>query len=208
VSRCPRTAAFVWKRHLSRRCCPARPCVSPQRSSRKLSCAPAVDRNKLQSIERILLDTVSDLQQSQLSRQGCNAASASTKETFSYSEVEELEVDASPDHDSRKRSRRQNHKNEQKNVLMSWFIKHECDPYPNNDEKYALAKAAGLQVRQVEHWFTNRRKRYWRGQANQPREGRPLAEQAFVERGLSYPALAQPASRVVHSTHKCAPQNE
>jgi len=110
-----------------------------------------VDRNKLQSIERILLDTVSDLQQSQLSRQGCNAASASTKETFSYSEVEELEVDASPDHDSRKRSRRQNHKNEQKNVLMSWFIKHECDPYPNNDEKYALAKAAGLQVRQVEH---------------------------------------------------------
>eukprot|EP00962_Isochrysis_galbana_P045815 scaffold18180_cov128-Isochrysis_galbana.AAC.3 len=34
---------------------------------------------------------------------------------------------------------------------MSWFIKHECDPYPNNDEKYALAKAAGLQVRQVEH---------------------------------------------------------
>jgi hypothetical protein len=59
-------------------------------------------------------------------------------------------VDACQDRESRKRSRRQNHKNEQKNVLMTWFIKHECDPYPNNDEKSALAQAAGLEVRQVE----------------------------------------------------------
>jgi hypothetical protein len=100
-----------------------------------------VDRNKLQSIEKILLDTVHDLQQSQLSRDGwCRAAS-----------TDMASADALPDHESRKRSRRQNHQNDQKNVLLSWFLKHECDPYPSNEDKYALARAAGLEVRQVEH---------------------------------------------------------
>eukprot|EP00965_Chrysotila_dentata_P198203 6178652-Pleurochrysis_carterae.AAC.2 len=40
---------------------------------------------------------------------------------------------------------------DQKNVLMSWFMEHEHDPYPTNDEKEDLALAAGLEVKQVEH---------------------------------------------------------
>lgn len=44
--------------------------------------------------------------------------------------------------------------------------------------------------------FTNRRKRYWRCPPNKKLEPtpRPLAEQAYAERGLSYPALARSAA--------------
>merc|ERR1719446_1162867 len=58
--------------------------------------------------------------------------------------------------------RRQNHSHEQTNVLMNWFNANEVDPYPSSGEKDRLSEMTGLDVRQIEHWFTNRRKRSWR----------------------------------------------
>jgi len=58
--------------------------------------------------------------------------------------------------------RRHNHRAEQKKVLKQWFDRHALDPYPSNDEKIDLAQKANMDVKQVENWFTNRRKRNWR----------------------------------------------
>ena len=60
------------------------------------------------------------------------------------------------------RSRRRNHKQEQLQILRKWFDAHSNDPYPSPDEKVFLADQVGMEVRQVEHWFTNRRKRHWK----------------------------------------------
>ena len=59
-------------------------------------------------------------------------------------------------------NRRRNHKQEQLKVLIQWFDAHESEPYPTTEEKRELSALAGMEVRQVEHWFTNRRKRHWR----------------------------------------------
>ena len=39
-----------------------------------------------------------------------------------------------------KRARRQNHRSDQRSVLMDWFKQHEVDPYPNNEAKADLAR--------------------------------------------------------------------
>jgi hypothetical protein len=58
-------------------------------------------------------------------------------------------------------NRRRNHKQDQLNVLTRWFNAHKDDPYPSPEEKFELARMCHMEVRQIEHWFTNRRKRHW-----------------------------------------------
>ena len=50
-------------------------------------------------------------------------------------------------------------------MLAEWFKYHVQDPYPTTSDKVQLAMEAGLTVKQVEHWFTNQRKRKWRRKA-------------------------------------------
>ena len=64
-------------------------------------------------------------------------------------------------------NRRRNHRQDQLDVLRRWFDEHGSDPYPSPEEKTALAERVGMEVRQIEHWFTNRRKRHWRSKAGQ-----------------------------------------
>jgi len=58
--------------------------------------------------------------------------------------------------------RRQNHRSDQTRLLKEWFRQHESEPYPTPNEKERLAQETGMQIKQVEHWFTNSRKRNWR----------------------------------------------
>jgi len=58
--------------------------------------------------------------------------------------------------------RRQNHRSDQTRLLKEWFRQHESEPYPTPNEKEWLAQETGMQIKQVEHWFTNSRKRNWR----------------------------------------------
>lgn len=58
-------------------------------------------------------------------------------------------------------ARRRNHRQDQTEILRQWFDDHAADPYPTPNEKAVLAKRVGMEVRQVEHWFTNHRKRHW-----------------------------------------------
>ena len=66
---------------------------------------------------------------------------------------------------AQKINRRRNHRQDQLDVLRRWFEEHGSDPYPSPEEKTALAERVGMEVRQIEHWFTNRRKRHWKSKA-------------------------------------------
>lgn len=56
---------------------------------------------------------------------------------------------------------RTNHTVDQVRRLKSWFDSHHDNPYPKRSEKQDLASTTGMQVKQVEGWFTNHRKRHW-----------------------------------------------
>jgi hypothetical protein len=72
-------------------------------------------------------------------------------------------------------ARRRNHRRDQLSILQEWFDMHEDDPYPDVDEKANLSIQTGMEVRQVEHWFTNQRKRHWNKESHK-KTGRYSAE--------------------------------
>lgn len=46
-------------------------------------------------------------------------------------------------------------------VLKSWWHAHAKWPYPTEDEKARLVQETGLQLKQINNWFINQRKRNW-----------------------------------------------
>ena len=68
---------------------------------------------------------------------------------------------ASAAHARLKANRRRNHRLDQLSILKKWVDEHASEPYPSPEEKAELAEQVGMEVRQIEHWFTNRRKRHW-----------------------------------------------
>lgn len=49
-------------------------------------------------------------------------------------------------------------------ILKQWLVEHYNDPYPNAEEKLALAKFSGLTSNQVKTWFANARRRIHKGE--------------------------------------------
>ena len=56
--------------------------------------------------------------------------------------------------------RRQNHNPRQVQHLKEWFNANSHDPYPSYSEKVRLAEDTGMEIRQIEYWLTNHRKRH------------------------------------------------
>lgn len=46
-------------------------------------------------------------------------------------------------------------------VLKNWWQAHSKWPYPTEDEKTRLVQETGLQLKQINNWFINQRKRNW-----------------------------------------------
>eukprot|EP01018_Ginkgo_biloba_P019894 Gb_33705 [translate_table: standard] len=46
-------------------------------------------------------------------------------------------------------------------VLKTWWQSHSKWPYPTEDEKARLVQETGLQLKQINNWFINQRKRNW-----------------------------------------------
>lgn len=46
-------------------------------------------------------------------------------------------------------------------VLKTWWQAHSKWPYPTEDEKSRLVQETGLQLKQINNWFINQRKRNW-----------------------------------------------
>jgi len=68
-------------------------------------------------------------------------------------------------------------------ILSAWFESNVADPYPSDDEREELLRLTGLSLKQIHHWFTNRRKRdvkwrakyLFRGRGRRPKNASKLA---------------------------------
>lgn len=50
-------------------------------------------------------------------------------------------------------------------VLKAWWQQHSKWPYPTEDDKAKLVEETGLQLKQINNWFINQRKRNWHNNA-------------------------------------------
>ncbi|ONL93141.1 knotted related homeobox1 [Zea mays] len=46
-------------------------------------------------------------------------------------------------------------------ILKQWWQEHSKWPYPTEDDKAKLVEETGLQLKQINNWFINQRKRNW-----------------------------------------------
>lgn len=53
-------------------------------------------------------------------------------------------------------------------VLKAWWQQHSKWPYPTEDEKAKLVEETGLQLKQINNWFINQRKRNWHSTSQSP----------------------------------------
>ena len=49
---------------------------------------------------------------------------------------------------------------EQIDILQEWFFDNIENPYPSTEQKQFLSELTGLNVKQIQRWFGNRRKRF------------------------------------------------
>ncbi|XP_078441737.1 homeobox knotted-like protein isoform X2 [Wolffia australiana] len=50
-------------------------------------------------------------------------------------------------------------------ILKQWWQQHSKWPYPTEDDKAKLVEETGLQLKQINNWFINQRKRNWHNNA-------------------------------------------
>ncbi|KAF3443424.1 hypothetical protein FNV43_RR13106 [Rhamnella rubrinervis] len=51
---------------------------------------------------------------------------------------------------------------EARQQLLDWWSRHYKWPYPSETQKLALAESTGLDLKQINNWFINQRKRHWK----------------------------------------------
>ncbi|KAI4305767.1 hypothetical protein L6164_029114 [Bauhinia variegata] len=51
---------------------------------------------------------------------------------------------------------------EARQQLLEWWSRHYKWPYPTESQKLALAESTGLDLKQINNWFINQRKRHWK----------------------------------------------
>ncbi|KAI3792509.1 hypothetical protein L2E82_06391 [Cichorium intybus] len=51
-------------------------------------------------------------------------------------------------------------------VLKDWWQQHSKWPYPTEEDKAKLVEETGLQLKQINNWFINQRKRNWHNNSN------------------------------------------
>ncbi|KAG7022846.1 Homeobox protein SBH1 [Cucurbita argyrosperma subsp. argyrosperma] len=51
---------------------------------------------------------------------------------------------------------------EARQQLLDWWSRHYKWPYPSESQKVALAESTGLDLKQINNWFINQRKRHWK----------------------------------------------
>ncbi|XP_050247940.1 homeobox protein SBH1-like isoform X2 [Quercus robur] len=51
---------------------------------------------------------------------------------------------------------------EARHRLLDWWSRHYKWPYPSESQKVALAESTGLDLKQINNWFINQRKRHWK----------------------------------------------
>ncbi|OAY71462.1 Homeobox protein knotted-1-like 6 [Ananas comosus] len=72
--------------------------------------------------------------------------------------------------------------------LLNWWELHYKWPYPSETQKVALAESTGLDLKQINNWFINQRKRHWK----------PSDEMQFVMMDGYHPPNAAAAAAALY----------
>jgi hypothetical protein len=56
--------------------------------------------------------------------------------------------------------RRPNHSAQVRKILLAWLEEHKQHPFPTVKEKEILMEKTGLDLKQLDNWFINARRRY------------------------------------------------
>ncbi|KAM6572593.1 hypothetical protein CsatA_016673 [Cannabis sativa] len=67
---------------------------------------------------------------------------------------------------------------EARQQLLEWWSRHYKWPYPSEAQKLGLAESTGLDLKQINNWFINQRKRHWK----------PSEDMQFVVMDAAHPA--------------------
>jgi Homeobox KN domain len=70
-----------------------------------------------------------------------------------------VEVLSVMDFDKKKQSKKVMLTTAQRRELMNWYTSHPVHPYPTRSEKEHLSKVTGMNLKQIENWFINARRR-------------------------------------------------
>ncbi|KAL0560083.1 hypothetical protein IC582_000477 [Cucumis melo] len=86
---------------------------------------------------------------------------------------------------------------EARQQLLDWWSRHYKWPYPSESQKVALAESTGLDLKQINNWFINQRKRHWK----------PTEDMQFVVMDTGHPhyyldnVICNPFSMDCSSSH-------
>ncbi|KAI5060564.1 hypothetical protein GOP47_0024984 [Adiantum capillus-veneris] len=70
-------------------------------------------------------------------------------------------------------------------ILKKWWNAHSKWPYPTEDEKARLVQETGLELKQINNWFINQRKRNWHSHASTTSTNLPTKNEASTSGGQS-----------------------
>eukprot|EP00850_Spirogloea_muscicola_P023490 SM000361S13809 [mRNA] locus=s361:18985:21699:- [translate_table: standard] len=68
-------------------------------------------------------------------------------------------------------------------VLKDWWNSHAKWPYPTEDEKAILVQQTGLELKQINNWFINQRKRNWHNSSSSKSEAKTSAKRLKAKYG-------------------------
>ncbi|KAK4748585.1 hypothetical protein SAY87_015171 [Trapa incisa] len=69
-------------------------------------------------------------------------------------------------------------------VLRTWWQQHSKWPYPTEDDKAKLVEETGLQLKQINNWFINQRKRNWHTSNNSSPSSSSSQSHTLIASGL------------------------
>eukprot|EP00968_Pinguiococcus_pyrenoidosus_P002923 scaffold171_cov263-Pinguiococcus_pyrenoidosus.AAC.9 len=84
--------------------------------------------------------------------------------------------------------------------LKAWMTNpgHVHHPYPSEAEKIEMVRVTGLDLKQINNWFTNNRRRYWKPWAKNQKKGFWTSQRG--RRHAPFPSLSSPAFPSATST--------
>ncbi|KHN22519.1 Homeobox protein knotted-1-like 3 [Glycine soja] len=83
-------------------------------------------------------------------------------------------------------------------VLKAWWQSHSKWPYPTEEDKARLVQETGLQLKQINNWFINQRKRNWHSNPSTSTALKSKRKRVKADQGANIGLLMLKGQQIVH----------